>query len=705
MATNLLVRRRMVALFFLFCTCLLLLTGRLGWLQLVCGHRLEAQALEERLRDVVIPAKRGKIYDRQLRELAVSVSAPSVVAFPPEVKLSGKEKEIAAKLAAILQMPEEEVYGRITKNALYYYVRRKVEFAQAEEIAKLRLPGIEIIEENQRYYPNGPLAANVLGFAGIDNQGLEGIEHYYDGELRGQDGALRVEADAVGREIPQAAHTYTPPRDGYSLVLSLDSTIQYLAERELDALMQSPTAPAKAAIIVMDPRNGEILAMASRPSFDPNRYGAYPQSSWRNPNVSDTYEPGSTFKVITAAAALEEGLVREEERFYDPGFIKVGAQNIKCWRFPRGHGSQTFVEGVKNSCNPVFVSLGLRLEEKKPGRFYDYIYAFGFGAKTGIDTGGEAVGQLIPREKLKDIYVGSIAIGQSIAVTPIQLVTAVGAVANGGLLVRPHLLLEVRDQKGGLVRRYDPGPPRQVIAAGTAARLGLLLEQVVKDGTGRNAYLPGYRVAGKTGTAQKPGPGGYQPDKHVASFVGYAPVNDPRVVALVIVDEPKGYPYFGGTVAAPIFRSLVEAVLRYLGVPPAEKVPEPGEPQPVTVPQVLALPVGEAAAVVRAAGLEPQIAGGGVQVREQTPRAGASLPQGSRVLLEAPAAGSTLVPDLTGLSHSQALNRLSALGLVLEAEGSGEVVEQHPVPFTEVARGQVVRAIFKEVPAQPTLAP
>lgn len=697
-------RRRIVALFFIFSLGFLGIAVRLAWIQLVKGKELEAQAMEIRLRRVVIPAKRGKIYDRQMRELAVSVSAPTVVAFPPEVRASRREKEVAAKVAEVLGLPEDEVYRKITANALYVYVRRKVDFAQADKLAAMKLPGIEVIEENQRYYPNGMLAANVLGFAGIDNQGLEGIEYWYDKELKGEDGALEVEADAVGREIPQATHSYRPAVDGRSLVLTIDRTVQYLAERELDALMQGPHAPTKAAIIIADPRTGEILAMASRPSFDPNHYQDYPRETWRNPNVSDTYEPGSTFKIITLAAALEEGLVREGEKFYDPGYIKVGSHNLKCWRFPQGHGSQTLAEGVKNSCNPVFVTLGLRLYERNPARFYDYIYAFGFGAKTGVDTTGEALGQLVPRESLREIYVASIAIGQSIAVTPIQLVAAVGAVANGGVLLRPHLVREIRDRDGRTVYRVDPQPVRRVISAATASRLGLLLEEVVKDGTGRNAFIPGYRVAGKTGTAQKPGPRGYLPDKHVASFIGFAPVNDPRVLGLIIVDEPKGYPYFGGTVAAPVFGRLIEAILRYLGVPPVEEA-KPEGVRKVQVPSVVALPVAEAVSVLRAAGLEARVVGDGKQVREQIPAAGALIEKGKKVLLKTVPGERVVVPDLTGLSYSQALSRLQTLGLSMRAEGSGEVAEQDPVPYTEVAPGKTVRVILREAPDRPTMAP
>ncbi|MGB9885534.1 MAG: penicillin-binding transpeptidase domain-containing protein [Moorellales bacterium] len=705
MTSNLVVRRRIVALFFIFCLGLLLVCARLAWIQLVRGAELEAKASELRLRKVVIPARRGTILDRQLRELAISVSAPTVVAFPPEVKASGREGEIAAKLAGVLGMPQEEVLRRITVNAAYAYVRRRVEFGQADQIARLELPGIEVIEENQRYYPHGTLAANVLGFAGIDNQGLEGLEYRYDRQLRGQDGALRVEADAVGREIPQATHAYEPPQDGLNLVLTIDSTIQYLAERELDLLMQSPTAPTRAAIIVSDPRTGEILAMASRPSFDPNRYGSFPSATWRNPNVSDTYEPGSTFKIVTAAAALEEGVTRETERFYCPGYVLVGGRRVRCWRYPQGHGSETLTEGVKNSCNPVFVSLGLRLYERHPTRFYDYIRAFGFGARTGIDTTGEALGQLIPQENLREIQVAAISIGQSIAVTPIQMVAAVGAVANGGLWVRPHLVREIRDGNGQTVQRFDPEPVRRVISAQTAARLGALLEEVVRDGTGRNAFIPGYRVAGKTGTAQKPGPGGYLPDKYVASFIGYAPADNPRVLALVIVDEPQGYPYFGGTVAAPVFQRLVEAVLRYLGVPKSEAAEQEKEGLPVRVPSVIALPVDEAVALVRAAGLEAKVTGGGKQVREQVPAGGATVERGARILLETEGGAGVLVPDLTGLSYSQALNRLRTVGLQLEVQGSGQVTEQDPVPYTEVPEGTRVRVKLQEAETAATLAP
>ncbi|MBE3581853.1 MAG: stage V sporulation protein D, partial [Thermoanaerobacteraceae bacterium] len=539
---NINIKKRLVLIFLILSAGLGVILFRLAWLQLVRGKELQQKALENRLAPVPVPAQRGIIYDRNRRELAVNITADYIGAFPPEVRDSGRQEEVAHQLASILGLPVEDILEKLNRPTGFEYIARKVDFARAQKIRELKLPGIVVVPENRRYYPHGLLAAHVLGFAGVDNQGLEGLEAMYDKELSGIRGQIVREFDALGHEIPQATHRYVPPQDGHSLVLTIDQTIQFMAERELDQLMASPTSPRKASILLMDPQSGEILAMASRPAFDPNNFAAYPQETWGNPLVRDAYEPGSTFKIITAAAALEEGVVRTEEKFYDPGYIKVGPDTVRCWAWPLGHGSETFAEGVKNSCNPVFVSIALRLEEKKPGTFYDYIEAFGFGSPTGIDLTGEATGILIPREELKPINVATISMGQGIAVTPIQLATAVAAVANGGKLIRPYLVKEVLDSEGKVIWRQEPKVERQVISPGTAETLRKLLEGVVSEGTGRNAYIPGYRVAGKTGTAQKAGPGGYMEGRYVASFVGFAPADNPRVLALVVVDEPQGYP-------------------------------------------------------------------------------------------------------------------------------------------------------------------
>ncbi|MGB9782484.1 MAG: stage V sporulation protein D [Moorellaceae bacterium] len=706
MYANIVVKKRLVAVFLALAAGLLTIFLRLAWLQLVRGSELQQKALENRLATVPVPAQRGIIYDRHKRELAINVTADYVGAFPPEIQDSGRQQEIAAKLAEVLGRPASQILEKITRPTRFEFVERKIDLDKAQKIKELKLPGIVVVPENHRYYPNGMLAAHVLGFAGIDNQGLEGLEAAYDKELSGSPGQIVREFDALGHEIPQATHRYVPPQDGQSLVLTIDQTIQFMAERELDQLMHSPTSPRRASILVMDPKTGEILALASRPAFDPNNFAAFPQEIWGNPVVRDAYEPGSTFKIITAAAALEEGVVEPGDRFYDPGYIKVGPDTIKCWIFPLAHGSETFAEGVKNSCNPVFVSVALRLEEKKPGAFYDYIQAFGFGSATGIDLTGEGTGILIPREELRPINVATISMGQGIAVTPIQLATAVAAVANGGKLIRPHLVKEILDPQGKVVRRFEPTVERQVISPTTAETLRRLLEGVVSEGTGRNAYIAGYRVAGKTGTAQKAGPGGYVEGKYVASFIGFAPADDPRVLALVVVDEPKGYPYYGGTVAAPVFQRVVADTLRYLQVPPQYgEGQKQEEKKAVEVPRVVGLSLEQARVKLQAAGLDVKIQGEGGTVVAQIPKAGIIVPQGTKIILYVrPESGALKVPDVTGLRLTEAAEVLEAYGLKLWPEGSGQAAEQSPVPGTQVAPGSQVKIKFYE-PSSPALGP
>ncbi|MBO8168062.1 MAG: stage V sporulation protein D [Thermoanaerobacteraceae bacterium] len=715
MNTRLVIRKRTTQLFIGFACVLFLLVLRLAWIQFIKGDDLRQMALEARLREIPVEAKRGTIYDRNGNKLAISVSAESVYALPSEVKRAGNPRETARKLAQILGMSEDKVYGIITKDRAFMWVKRKVSFEQAAKIKEADLPGIKTVEESQRFYPKGSLAAHLLGFAGIDNQGLEGLEVMYDKELSGTPGRIVIEYDAGGRQIPQALHKYYPPEDGLSLQLTIDQTIQYIAERELDALMASPTNPKSATIIVMDPNTGYIMALASRPNYDPNSFREYPPENWRNIAVSNAYEPGSTFKIITAATALEEGVVSPEDRFYDPGYVKVGSERIKCWRSYRPHGSQSFVEGVQNSCNPVFVEVGLKVEEKREGLFYQYIKGFGFGQRTGIDLPGEAKGIMIPEDKLKKINVATISIGQSIAVTPIQLITAVSAVANGGKLMKPQLVQAILDQEVRVVKKFEPKVIRKVISEETAKKLALILETVVSQGTGKNAYIEGYRVAGKTGTAQKAGPGGYQKGKYIASFIGFAPANDPKLVVLVVVDEPQGYPYYGGTVAAPIFKRVMEDSLRYLGVPrqyQADKQQEDDREEDIHVPDVTYLSAEKAVRVLKAAGLTPKISGEGSVVVEQMPAAHSNVRRGSQVLLKLGEKGkdaletaTVIVPDVTGKRIPEAARLLEALGLLLKPQGSGVAVEQRPIPGTAVEPGTSVYVTFREETSPANAAP
>jgi len=704
--SNVLIKKRIAKLFILLAGVIFFLLLRVGYIQFVRGDELQAKALDNRLREVPVEAKRGAILDRNYKELAISISADSVGAFPPQVRRSGKEEIIARQLAGVLDMEEEEVLKKITKNSSFVWIKRKIEdFEKGKKIKELDLEGIEVFEESQRFYPNDTLACHILGFAGIDNQGLEGLEVVFDEKLRGVPGRIVIEFDAAGRELPQAVHRYIPPRNGNTLVLTIDETIQYIVERELDRLMNSEINPKSATIIVMRPKTGEILALGCRPAYNPNNFNKFSSKTWRNIAVSNSYEPGSTFKIITAAAALEEGVIEEGEKFNCPGFIKVGPNRIRCWSHTP-HGTQTFAEGIKNSCNPVLVTAGLRLMEKEKGLFYRYIHGFGFGKETGISLPGEAKGMLIPEDQLKEINIATISIGQGIAVTPIQLITAVSAVANGGYLMKPQLVKEIRDSEGNLVDEFSPVRVRQVLSEETSKKLCMMLEQVVNDGTGRRAYIEGYRVAGKTGTAQKVGAGGYAEGKYVASFVGFAPANDPEIAALVVVDEPQGYPYYGGTVAAPIFKRVVEDVLRYLGVPKQETDEEPpeipGEPKPqpkkdVKVPYVSGRSVSEAKQELNEVGLEATVKGEGDQVLSQLPKAGAIVKEGTKVILYVGQedAGEVFVPDVTGKRIYEAAEILESFGLELDPNGSGRAYMQKPAPGTKIRKGGKVEVWFK----------
>ncbi|MEW6191732.1 MAG: stage V sporulation protein D, partial [Bacillota bacterium] len=661
----------------------------------------ERSAWENRLREIKLEARRGDICDRNGKVLVTSVSCDSVGAMPVQVV---NPRETAAQLARVLGMDEEKVYQRLTKRASFVWIKRKIDFKTAQQVRSLRLKGIELIEESRRQYNSGALAAHVLGFVGVDNQGLTGVELAYEKKLLGKPGRIVIEQDATGRDIPAALHHLYPSVPGHTLVLTIDETIQYFVERELDKIVDT-YRPANAVIIVMDPKTGEILAMGNRPSFEPANWDDFPQEVWdRNPAIWQLYEPGSTFKIVTAAAGLAEGVVGENSRFYCPGFIKVADRRIRCWK-AGGHGSELFLEVVQNSCNPGFIETGLRVGRDN---FYKYVQAFGFGEPTGIDLPGEARGILIPQEKATSLNVATMSIGQSVAVTPIQLVTAAAAIANGGELVRPHVVRTIKSPDGKVVQEIKPERVRRVISTETARELVKLLENVILKGTGVNAYLEGYRTAGKTGTAQVVGPnGGYVPGKYVSSFVGFAPGDDPRLVTLVVVWEPQGGVYFGSQVAAPVFKAVMQDALRYLGVPQQAGLEKPKkpwyaveeEPEQVKVPDVVNLPLHEAVQNLKTAGLGFILRGEGGMVRMQVPQGGATVPAGTRVILELKAglqSGKTAVtvPDLTGLTMKDAAVLLEKVGLVLVPSGSGIAVEQEPGPGTKVSPGAKVKVEF-----------
>ncbi|HNX28459.1 MAG TPA: stage V sporulation protein D [Syntrophomonadaceae bacterium] len=698
--TRLLIRKRIATLFFLFVIGFFVLSGRLIWVQFVKGAELAEKAMQNRMRDIPVESKRGVIYDRNGNELAISISADSVYVIPAELKSAGKEKEVAAQLAGILEMDENDIYKKITKNSSFEWIKRQIEPEKSQKIRELDLPGIGMTEESRRYYPKGTLASHILGISGIDNTGLEGIDQYYNDLVGGTKGRIIIEHDAANRPIPEATHKYIAPVDGANLILTIDETIQYITERELDKTFKERNAKSAAAI-VMDPATGEILAMASRPTFDPNNYDEYPASNRRNFAINDVYEPGSTMKITTASMALEEKIVTPETRIYCPGYVKIGKESIGC-SGDKAHGDETFIKVVENSCNVGFVKVGLEVGLQT---YYKYIDAFGFGKVTGIDLPGEAAGILVNRKNAKQIDLATMSMGQANAVTPIQLVTAVSVIANGGNLVKPHLVKQVIDNEGKVIKKNETQIIRRVISEETAKTLAGILEGVVSNGTGSNAYIEGYKVAGKTGTAQKVAPtGGYMSNEYVASFLGFAPADNPRLACIVVVDAPQGYPYYGGWVAAPPFREILKDSLRYLEVP-AQDLTEKDQAtsEQVVVPDVVNLPLAEAISAMNDRGLNVKVSGTGNIVWQQTPKPQTKINRGSQVIIslspftEGEQNSEVTVPDLQGKSMKEVAKILADLGLHLLPEGYGLAYEQMPEAGKVITSGSSVKVKFQPV--------
>jgi stage V sporulation protein D (sporulation-specific penicillin-binding protein) len=524
-ASKINMRRKMTLVLIVGLVCFVAVVIKLVVIQFVQGNELQILAEQDRTRGMTVDAARGTIYDANGSKLAISITADSIVANPLTVQQTISDgnslENTASFLAGALNMDYQKVHDLLSSDQSYVYISRKVDFEVSKLIQYENLPGIQVEEEMQRFYPRGTLAAHVLGAAGIDNQGLWGIEQMMDDYLSGTDGSIVGQYDALNQPLPQAESQFVEPKDGYDVYLTIDENIQYFCERDLAKLMAGENPPKQAGIIIMDPKTGKILAMACTDPYDPNNYYDYPESTWRNMLVSDSYEPGSTFKIVTASTALEEGTVNTNSSFYCPGSITVANATIRCWsNVP--HGSQTLAEAVQNSCNPAFVTIGQSIEAKQEDLFYKYIQAFGYGSTTGVDLNGEATGILQAEENVNAVEVATIAIGQGIAVTPMQMITAVSAVANDGVLLKPQIVSKVMDGSQ-LISETEPEVVRQVIAPETAQLLRQLLVGVVTDGSGANAAIEGYTIAGKTGTAQKPGSGGYVDGKYVASFVGMVP--------------------------------------------------------------------------------------------------------------------------------------------------------------------------------------
>ncbi|MGP4080334.1 stage V sporulation protein D [Pseudalkalibacillus sp. R45] len=563
--SNVTVRRRLVFVFVAGLLFLVVIMGRLGYVQFVKGEWLTGLALDSWSRNVPFEPKRGEILDRNGVPIAKNISAPTVYVVPKQVR---DPAGTAQKLAAALNISEKEVYKTITKKESIvniYPGGRKISNEKANEIRAYDLPGVFIAEDSKRHYPFGNYLSHVLGFVGIDNQGLTGLELQYDEHLSGDEGHVSFYTDVRGNRMPSLSDEYEPPTDGLDLKLTIDSKVQSIIERELD-IAEATYNPDGVVAIAMDPKTGEILGMSSRPDYNPSNYREVPQEIYnRNKPVWSTYEPGSTFKIITLAAALEENKVDlQRDSIHDPGSIEVAGRKLRCWK-KGGHGSETFLEVVQNSCNPGFVVLGQRLGKEK---LFSYIKDFGFGEKTGIDLQGESTGILFNLDRVGPLELATTAFGQGVSVTPIQQVSAVAAAVNGGYLYTPYVAKEwLNPETGETVSRTTPDMKRRVISEDTSKQVRETLETVVAQGTGKGAFVDGYRVGGKTGTAQKAVNGQYLKDNHIVSFIGFAPADDPQIVVYVAVDNPKGTLQFGGIVAAPIVGNIIEDSLPAMGVP------------------------------------------------------------------------------------------------------------------------------------------
>lgn len=646
-------RKRLVIVMVLACSLFLGLIFRIGYLQLIKGEWLSTKASEQQTREIPIEAKRGTIYDTNMKELAVSVTKYTVWCKPVEVKDTKKTSE---ELAKILDEEYGDIYKKVNKTSMALVkVKRWIDDDTADKITKAGLSGIWVAEDNQRYYPYGNFASYVLGHTSADSTGVAGIELKYNSVLKGTAGKLIVSTDASGKEIPQGSEQYYEPTTGNGLVLTIDEVIQHYSEKAAQKAYEENNA-SKVTIIAMDPKTGEIKAMVKKPDYNPNTpteaiYPVYKElledckndsekikaysTMWRNTAISDTYEPGSTFKLITSAAGLEEGVVKEDDKFNCTGSVMVEGRKIKCWRSYRPHGSETFKQGVQNSCNPVFVEVGRRLGVSK---MYDYIEGFGLSKKTGIDLPGEAGSIMYNEKNVGPVELATISFGQSISVTPIQLITAVSAIVNDGNLMQPKLVKAYTDNKGNITKEVESVQVKQVISKETSEKMREIMESVVTEGGGKIAYLPGYRLGGKTGTAQKVIDGSYAQGHYVCSFIGVAPADDPQIVVLAIVDEPTGVMQFGSTTAGPIIKEVMSNTLKYLGVEPeyTEEEKEENVKNKVTVPDVRGLTIEDATKVLEDSKLEANIDNDvdikeGTIIKDMFPKPGVSVNEGSLI--------------------------------------------------------------------------
>jgi len=658
--TNITTKRRLRKILLIAFLIIIALIIRLGYIQLIDGKKLAKLAYEQQTLDRTINPKRGTIYDSTGQVLAQSSTVETVSINPGNIDKKDKEK-VAKKLAEIFNLDYEKILKKVSKRSSIETIAKKVDKEKTDELRKWMeqeniTTGINIDEDTKRYYPYNNFASQIIGFCGSDNQGLDGIEAKYDKILSGKKGAIKRQTDAKGTEIGKEGEQYVAAKNGKDVVLTIDYNIQSIVEKYLEEACIDNKCTDGGNVIIMNPQNGDILAMATYPSYNLNEpYSAYTdelkgiwstiaqnektknlQSVWRNRAITDTYEPGSTFKTITASAALEEGLVTDIDKngeFCCTGGIEVAGVRIKCWRYYRPHGPESLRQALMNSCNPIFIGLGQKMGVHT---YYGYLQKFGLLEKTGIDLPGEAGSIFLAENKMGPVELATVSFGQRFEITPIQLVTAVSSIANGGNLVQPRVVKEIIDSDTGEKTEIETKIKSKTISKETSEKVLSMMESVVAQGTGKNAKVAGYRIGGKTGTSED----GVNTNKYVTSFLGVAPIENPQVVLLVTLYNPTGEGgHQGGGVAAPVGGQIFSEVLPYLEVSQGNKE-EVEEKEQIQVPNIEEKTIKEAEKILKENKLEIEIQNAPENldketavVNEQTPKEGVTVNAGSKIFV------------------------------------------------------------------------
>lgn len=711
----------------------------LGNIMIIKGDEYKKKAADQQLYDTELKAQRGDIVDCNGETLATSAPVWTVYITPNDFSriTDADEREakkilIATELSAILGLEYEDTLAKINKSSSYVALKQRVEKPEADKVRKFVSENslgfiIGLDESTKRYYPNDNLASSVLGFVGTDNQGLAGLEAYYDNELTGVPGRVVAAKNALGADMPFSYEKMIESVPGSTLVCTIDKYVQYVVEKHLSIAVEENKVSGSGICIVQNVKTGAILAMATKNDFNPNdpftisdeaskqlvglegeertkKLNELRNAQWRNAAVSNTYDPGSVFKVITVSAALEEGVTDLDCRYSCPGYIVVAGRKYNC-NNTSGHGSQSLTESMQHSCNPAFITIGMQL---KAHSFSNYFEAFGFTSKTGIDLPGEAMSIYHPESQMGMTELASSSFGQTFQVTPVQLITAISTAVNGGNLVTPYIVDRILDQNGNVIKSNANVPKRQAISQETSETVRYLMEQVVESGGGKNAYLSGYRIGGKTGTSQKvtemlqTG----QTGLYVASFCGVAPINDPEIAVLVMLDKPNGDSIYGGTISAPVAGNIMAEILPYLGYEPNYTQAEI-DAMATKVPNVTGMTLDEAKSALSAKDFNVKIIGNGDTVVEQFPESSQSIYSGGTVLIYTTEASAetpqmTTVPNLTGLTVSGVNDKAKQSGINVVYSGNvfgqGSAVasyKQSLEPGLKVETGTVVTVYFR----------